>query len=137
MGILIWVFSMHSENGRISRQASPTKSAHSEQCVTSKCYPCSIPVNREMAKPLMVDQWVIVTLLRHTIAWGFLFSESFSKKYLGGRIQRTNNKKVQRNFQNFFHILNLHDLSFQSITQLPNFQNLDIFPLRCHIVNPG
>ena len=104
MGILIWVFSMHFENGRISRQASPTKSAHSEQCVTSKCYPCSIPVNREMAKPLMVDQWVIVTLLRHTIAWGFLFSESFSKKYLGGRIQRTNNKKVQRNFPNFFHI---------------------------------
>ena len=33
MGILIWGFTMHSENGRISRQASPIKSTHSEQGV--------------------------------------------------------------------------------------------------------
>ena len=73
---------MHSENRLISRQASPIKSAHSEQCVTSKCYQCSIPVNRDMAKPLMVDHCNTFTshnCLRFP-SFGIIFKEVFGWK---------------------------------------------------------
>ncbi len=69
-----------------------------------------------MAKPFVVDHC-------NAIAWCFLFSGSFWKKYFGAKIKRTNTQKIQRNYRNFFHILNLLDWRFQSITQLPNFQN--------------
>ncbi len=73
---------MHSENGWISRQASPIKSAHSEQRVTSKCYPCSIPVNREMAKPLMVDHGNIFTPrnCKRFPFFGIVFKKVFERK---------------------------------------------------------
>ena len=102
MGILIWVFSMHSENGRISRKASPIKSAHSEQCVMSKCYPCSIQVNREMTKPLMVDH--CNTFTSRNCPRFPIFGKLFGRK-----LTRTNTQKIQRNYQNFFLILNLLD----------------------------
>ena len=79
---------------------------------------------------LQKRSWLtIVTLLRHAIAWSFLLSESFSKKYLDGKIKRMNTQKIPRNYHHFFHILNLHDWRFGAITHLPNCPNRYIFPL--------
>ncbi len=82
MGILISVFSMHSENGQISSKASPIKSAHSEQCVMSKCYLCSILVNREMAKVVMIDH-CNTFMSRNCLRFPFfeiVFKEVFERK---------------------------------------------------------
>ena len=94
MGILIWVFSMHSKNRQISRQASLIKSAHSEQCVTSKCYLSSIPINREMAKQLMVDHCNTFTS-RNGLRFPFfriIFKEVFGQKNKMNEYSKTTKK---------------------------------------------
>ncbi len=78
----IWVFSMHSENGHISRQASPIKSTHLEQCVMSKCYPCLIPIIREITKTLVVDHCNTITscnCLKFPFI-GIVFKKVFGRK---------------------------------------------------------
>ena len=73
-----------------------------------------------MTKPLMIDHCNTFTS-RNCLRFPFLRNR-FLSNYLGGKLKRTNTQKIQRNYQNVFHILNLLDWRFRSITHLPNFQ---------------